>query len=338
MPTPPAPEDRLTAHQILFGRFGLRAPIGLGIWFLLLHCLLFVGSTIAFSFSIQTQSFFTQQTFQQTHPGTPAPGLPAILLLLSDGTLFTGLFLTTWLFSRFEDRPLRSYGIARHRIADLFRGAAWGLAIMSTLIATLHLTGHLTFDAQLLHGPRIFLSGITWLFAFLLVGLAEEASFRGYPQYTLTRGLWGFAEHLTKHTSPRHTRPIAFWIAATVLSTAFAYVHATNGGETTFGLAQIFLAGIVFAYALWRTGSLWWAIGFHTTWDWSQSFLFGVPDSGGLSAHRLFLTHPTGNPFFSGGPTGPEGSIFATAALLLTLVILRLTPRGEQLSPDRIEQ
>ena len=33
---------------------------------------------------------------------------------------------------------------------------------------------------------------------------------------------------------------------------------------------------MVFCLSLWRTGSLWWAVGFHAAWDWAQSFLYGV--------------------------------------------------------------
>ena len=115
-----------------------------------------------------------------------------------------------------------------------------------------------------------------------------------------------------------------------MLSLVFAAMHGGNSGETHFGLMVVFLAGITFAYALWRTGSLWWAIGFHATWDWAQSFLFGVADSGNISVGRLFVTHPTGNPILSGGSDGPEGSAFVLVALLVAVVILRFTRAGQQ--------
>ena len=73
----------------------------------------------------------------------------------------------------------------------------------------------------------------------------------------------------------------------------------------------------MFAFSLWRTGSLWWAIGLHAAWDWAQSFLFGVADSGGISTHRLLSTHPVGPAWLSGGATGPEGSIFVLLVMLL---------------------
>ena len=197
---------------------------------------------------------------------------------------------------------------------------------MSALVWALHALHLLVFDSRALTvGPAIFY-GCKWFLAFLMVGGAEEYFFRGYIQYTLMRGFWGLGERL----SPSNPRPYAFWSAATVLSLVFAAMHRNNSGETHFGLLVVFLAGMTFAYALWRTGSLWWAIGFHTTWDWAQSFLFGVPDSGNISVGRLFVTHPTGNPILSGGSDGPEGSAFVIVALLLAVFVVHLTRAGEQ--------
>ena len=96
------------------------------------------------------------------------------------------------------------------------------------------------------------------------------------------------------------------------------------------GLVMVFLAGIVFSYALWRTGSLWWGVGAHMSWDWAQSFLFGVPDSGTLSAGRLFSTHPAGPVWLSGGVDGPEGSVLVIPARLLLLLAVWLHPAGRQ--------
>jgi hypothetical protein len=87
---------------------------------------------------------------------------------------------------------------------------------------------------------------------------------------------------------------------------------------------------MLFIVALWRTGSLWWGIGWHMAWDWGQSFLYGVPDSGGLMQGRLFATHALGNPRLSGGSDGPEGSILCAPILLLTILVLLYTHRSPQ--------
>lgn len=150
---------------------------------------------------------------------------------------------------------------------------------------------------------------------------------RGYLQFTLTRGVIGLAEKI----SPANARAVAFWMAAVIMSFTFGALHLGNAGENALGLVQVVLIGLIFSYVLWRTGSLWWAIGFHMAWDWAQSFLYGVADSGNLSVGRLFQTHIAGKPLLSGGVDGPEGSILCIPVLLVVVVVVRLTTRpGEQ--------
>ena len=119
-------------------------------------------------------------------------------------------------------------------------------------------------------------------------------------------------------------------MSALIWSLLFSLTHLPNAGEDPFGLVMVFVSGFVFSYALWRTGSLWWGIGFHMTWDWGQSFLFGVPDSGTLSAHRLFVTHASGRLLLSGGVTGPEGSLLVLPVLALVVLVIRLHPQAAQ--------
>jgi membrane protease YdiL (CAAX protease family) len=174
----------------------------------------------------------------------------------------------------------------------------------------------------MLAGSDIFRYGAIWLGVFLLVALSEEYLTRGYLQYTLTRGLAGFYEWAFK---TQHGEALGFWTSALVFSILFGLGHSANAGESPIGELAAGLAGLVFCFSLWRTGSLWWAIGFHTSWDWAQSFLYGVPDSGLTVQHHFLATHPTGKPILSGGTTGPEGSIFIIAILALVSLIIVLT-------------
>jgi hypothetical protein len=154
-----------------------------------------------------------------------------------------------------------------------------------------------------------------------LVALAEEVFLRGYLQFTATRAL----SALYRWLGASHANVLGFWTAAAILSFVFGFGHSSNGGESPLGLLAAGLVGLVFCLSLWRTGSLWWAIGFHAAWDWAQSFLFGVADSGLIVRGRLFATHPVGRPFLSGGLTGPEGSIYILPAVLLVAVVILLT-------------
>ena len=229
--------------------------------------------------------------------------------------------------SKIERRPNSVYGLGgSHKVAHFFAGLAWGVVCLSLLVLTLWKTGLLVIDRRLLFGNDVFRYGAIWLLGFLLVGLLEEYLTRGYVQYTLTRGLAGLYRWALK---TRHNEVLGFWTSAVVISFLFGLGHGKNPGESPIGMLSAGLAGIVFCLSLWRTGFLWWAIGFHTAWDWSQSFLYGVADSGIIVQHHLLATHPVGKPVLSGGVTGPEGSIFILAIFgLIVLIILLTLPRA----------
>ena len=80
--------------------------------------------------------------------------------------------------------------------------------------------------------------------------------------------------------------------------------------------------GFVFCVSVWLTGSAWWAIGCHAAWDWAETYFYGTADSGFVAPGHLFSTSPAGNPLWSGGTVGPEGSLLIIPVVLLILVWL----------------
>jgi membrane protease YdiL (CAAX protease family) len=318
-PLPPTPR-----HNAFIGRFGLRAGWSIAIFALLFSLLvsLFTFAALAASGKLKQQIAHRQST---TAPKAAAPAPPMDFkpktVVLNEGFAFAAVALASVILAIIERRRMAVYGINRRDLLDFLPGAFWGLASLSLLILALRACHVLVFDSRLLYGTAMYLYGAKWLLAFLLVGLLEEYLTRGFLQYTLMRGLYGLAEKL----SPANARAVAFWLAAAVMSLLFGAGHLANIGESPMGLVMVVCAGVLFSYALWRTGSLWWAIGFHMAWDWAQSFLYGVPDSGNISAGRLFQTHPTGSLLLSGGADGPEGSVLVLPTLLLVALVIRFT-------------
>ena len=335
--TSPSVQDSARSESIFYGVFGLRAGWSLLIYFAIIATI--VGSFFLVSHHIQLQRQHAA-AIAAARAGKPAPPLeplmpkpaagkptPITAITFAELITFSVFLLLSAFMAVIEHRNLSAFGLGgAHPIRRCLIGAFWGLALMSLLIATLHTFHLLTFERRLDHGPSIAYWAAVQLFAFLLVGLTEEYTMRGYLQFTLTRGMVALGNRI----SPAHARTIAFWIAAIITSTLFFVLHTSNAGENWLGLVGVFLAGVVFIFALWRTGSLWWGIGFHTAWDWSQSFLYGVPDSGALMQGRLFATHAQGNPLFSGGSAGPEGSVLCIPVFLLIILILRYTHPSPQ--------
>jgi len=340
VPPSPSAQDSAqhsTAHRIFYGPFGLRAGWSLILYFLILGTL--IGGIFAIGHGVHVHREHAA-AIAAAKAGKPAPSpetspfkqqagkpIPLVYMIPAEASLFGLIFFVSWLMSRIEHRKLSAFGLGgSHRISRFLVGALWGIIAISLLILALHRFHFLVFDSRLDHGPSILFWGALQLIGFLLVGFFEEYSMRGYLQFTLTRGFVSIGNLL----SPQHARTIAFWIAAVITSTLFLLGHTHNAGETWLGLFQVFLAGVVFVVALWRTGSLWWGIGFHMAWDWGQSFLYGVPDSGGLEQGRLFATHALGNPLYSGGTVGPEGSVLCAPILLLVIVVLFFTHPSPQ--------
>jgi membrane protease YdiL (CAAX protease family) len=323
--TQPDPSDgqaaarppRLTVRDIFVGADGIRAG-----WSVVLFFALFLTLTFATGFIVSTLRSLrpAAKAITQSQPdASMAPGY----VFRHEGTPFVGVLLATWLMGKIERRRMSDYGFSRQRRMQNFCiGLAWGVALLSLLVALLRATGLLVFDARLLSGSSVLDYGAIWLGNFLVVALLEELLSRGYLQFTLTRGLSGLYRFLL---GPERANLLGFWTAALALSFAFGYTHKANPGESPLGLLSAGLAGFLFCLSLWRTGSLWWAIGFHTSWDWAQSFLYGVADSGLMAKGRLFATHPVGRPYLSGGLTGPEGSLLLLPVMACGVAVILLT-------------
>jgi len=316
-PTEPLPPPQpSTLRKIFIGKDGLRAG-----WSLLIFIAIFAALAVCVNLIAH-----------KLHPIAPGTKPPAEISIragfLNESIPLLMTLLVTWIMSKIERRPNSVYGFGDSRkLAHFLAGLTWGMICLTLLIWTLWRTGLLVFDRRLVFGSDILRYGAIWLVGFLLVGLLEEYLTRGYLQYTLTRGLASLYQLAFK---TRHSRALGFWTAAIIFSILFGLGHGKNPGESPIGLLSAGLAAMVFCFSLWRTGSLWWAIGFHTSWDWGQSFLYGVADSGTMVQHHLLATHPVGKPILSGGATGPEGSIFILAVLALASLIILFTLRGTQ--------
>jgi uncharacterized protein len=324
---PPAPPAR-DPNWIWIGPDGLRAGWGIAIYIILVVALgLAVTSVVRLatkhsnsSKAAVTSGAATVQTSKPDPAAQPKTAVPSSAKtdILQEGSILLIVLLATWIMSKIEKRPFGQYGLGGNsrRWPQFFQGLLWGFATLSALIGMLYLGHYIVFDGRLLNGAHIFKYAIVWLLFFGMVGMFEEFFFRGYIQFTLARGIgrpaWGF------------------FIAAALFNFGFGFAHSSNPGESPIGVFLAGFIGFIFCLSLWYTRSLWWAIGFHTTWDWAESYFYGTADSGTLINGHLYATHPQGSALMSGGATGPEGSVFAIIACLLTALIIWGTLRNER--------
>jgi membrane protease YdiL (CAAX protease family) len=320
-PTPQAAPGPHLLHRIFFGDEGLRAG-----WGILLFVLICIGT----NYAVSMLHLFPSQP--HTTPAQPSPEMPPVSSIVSEGIILSLVSLATLILSRIERRPIGVYGLGGSGRLRLFlRGLFWGLVLLCLLVLVLWQAHLLVFDRLLLTPAAMFRYGAVWAFGFLIVALFEETFLRGYLQFTLTRG---FSALYRPFTTPKRAGTFGFWTAALVLCSIFGFGHSNNPGESPFGLFAVGLFGLTFIFSLWRTGSLWWAIGAHTSWNWAQSFLYGVGDSGNMVRYHLLASHPIGQPLLSGGTTGPEGSVFVLPTLaLLAAAAFFAVPRTHRSRP-----
>ena len=302
---------RSTIHNVFIGKDGLRAGWSLAIFTALMAVLLKGASAVG-----NRMHLLPDQS-------AGAKEIPFGAGLIAEALPLLAVLLVTWIMSKIEKRPNSVYGLGgNRRLSYFFMGLGSGVTCLSLLVLTLWKTGLLVFDGRLLFGTDVLKYGTLWIFGFLVVGVLEEYLSRGYLLFTLTRGLAAVYSWLFR---TRQSKALGFWTGALVVSLLFGLGHEKNPGESPIGLLAAGLGSLVFCLSLWRTGSLWWAIGFHASWDWAQSFLYGVADSGLMTEHRLLATRPLGQPLMSGGTTGPEGSIFVLPLLAVIILIIMFT-------------
>ena len=271
--------------------------------------------------------------------------------------------------SRLTDYNLKD----SHGLRHFLSGAAIGLVALSVLVGSLAMGSWARFGPESLGMSKIVLYGCVWAVAFLLVGCAEEGTFRCYALRTLTRGInfwWalavvsglclyarlfvpgdstlgiyvfallGLLPCFLLHVKRAETSN--FWQAAWATSTGFGFVHTLNHGENWIGIFATAFVGFAFCVSIRVTGSAWWAIGCHAAWDWAETYFWGTADSGFVAPGHLFSTSPAGNPLWSGGSDGPEGSLLIIPIVLLILawlVIIYRRPGPAQIStPASTEQ
>ena len=221
----------------------------------------------------------------------------------SEAVSLAAVLIAALILARIEQRSVDAYGLPRAQAfgRSFWIGTVWGLFWISALLVLMHGAHVFDFGQVALHGRRIWKFALFWGAYFVLVALFEEFLFRGYFQAVLTERA-------------------GFWSTAILGSIMFGAVHLGNKGEGIIGALGAALIGLFFCLTLRRTGTLWFAVGFHAAWDWGETFLYGVPDSATVEPGHFLSPSIHDNRWLTGGSVGPEASVL----LLVILVAMWL--------------
>jgi membrane protease YdiL (CAAX protease family) len=287
-PAPPQPPTAL--HKTFIGPNGLRAG-----WRILIFVALFVAQGKVLNIVLHRIPAVVAM-----HKGLPPDVMTPGVLMFDEGLSVALLLLTAFWMTLIEKRSFADYYLPINEAFGkrFWQGVPYGFAMLSALMAIIAALHGFSIQGFVTAGAVALKFALLYAIGFFFVGMTEEFLMRGYLQSALGSG-------------------IGFWPAALVLSFLFGLGHIQNIGEDWFGAVMAGSFGILAAFALFRTGNIWFAIGMHLGWDWGETFFYGVPDSGLKGTNYLLNGVLRGPHWISGGSVGPEGSVFALVVLLL---------------------
>ena len=208
----------------------------------------------------------------------------------------------------FEELPFCALGWWPHRgwLKNVAIGSLLGSAslLLAGLFTTITRGIKFTFNSSA--GSTIGRTAIVSLIIFVIAGAAEESLFRGYVLQTFTRAKLA-------------------WIGILLTSVPFAAAHLANPNVSRgFTFVNTAVAGVWLAAAYLRTRSLWFPLGLHWAWNWTQASLLGLPVSGIQRIAPAPLLHAmnAGPDWLTGGAYGIEGGAACTIALVISTAVI----------------
>jgi membrane protease YdiL (CAAX protease family) len=232
---------------------------------------------------------------------------PATFLSLQ-AVMTAATVVVTWLFRRLLDRQsFTSLGFRRSpRLAgDMAMGVGLGVGLFALVFLVEWATGWvrvLGFAWDVQTWAALLAAMLVFLLTFLLTGLNEELHVRGYIMQNLAED-WGMPA------------------AVVVSSIYFGLLHSFNPNVSLISIANLALAGVLFAIAYLVTGNLWLPMALHFAWNFAEGPLFGFPVSG-MDFGGLLRLEAIGPGLVTGGAFGPEAGLAGLGAVLLGIVVL----------------
>lgn len=235
-------------------------------------------------------------------------------LLLVNLFVYPPTLLWLWFCRRFFDRcSFVSLGLrGQGSITQSGAGLLCGFLACALIFGVLVLSGQAQVSGWSLAvqsggWSQSLLMLCAWLAVMLAVGFMEEVTFRGYALHNLNAWLGARTSIAIQAVA------FAFIHFGNLLATAKSTPDALQA--TWQAMPNIALIGVFFALCYYRTGALWFPIGFHAAWNFFLGSVFSLPVSG-IPIFHLLEVKITGPTLLTGGSFGPEASLLLTPLLL----------------------
>jgi membrane protease YdiL (CAAX protease family) len=190
-----------------------------------------------------------------------------------------------------------------HAIRELCAGLLLGALLLSLTIGGLALLG-----VYQITGSNGWMAMLATLPGFILAAVLEEVVMRGVVFRILEQWLGS-------------------WIALATSAALFGLLHLLNPGVTLLNAGAIMLeAGILLAAAYMLTRRLWFCMGIHFAWNFTQGGIFSAAVSGGAIS-GLLQSRLAGPVWLTGGAFGAEASVLAVVVCVAAGILLLLAAR-----------
>ena len=226
--------------------------------------------------------------------------------------LFIGIWAVLFLNALIKkNRPLfKAYGTgcAGNNVKNLLIGylIGFGMNGLAILMAWMHGDIYMYFD-------RFELVPFLILFVAVFVqSAAEEMVCRGFIYQRVLR-----------------TYRDKFWLAVIVNSVFFGAIHLGNDGISALAVVDLVVTGFLFTAMVYYFDSLWMAMAAHAGWNFTQSILAGLPNSGMVVPYSVFkLDAATArDSLFYNVAFGVEGTVPAIAIQVVVLAAIVMIGR-----------
>ena len=220
---------------------------------------------------------------------------------------FAGIWLVLFLNALIrKNRPLfKAYGTGckGNNAVNLLIGLLIGIGMngAAILMAWMHGDIRMYFDK---FEPVPF---IILFIAVFVQSAAEEMVCRGFIYQRVLR-----------------TYRNRFWLAVIINSVFFGMIHLGNNGISAMAVVDLVVTGLLFSAMVYYFDSLWMAMAAHAGWNFTQSILAGLPNSGNVVPYSVFRLDAASarDSFFYNVAFGVEGTVPAITVQAVVLVAL----------------
>lgn len=185
--------------------------------------------------------------------------------------------------------------------AGFGKGALLGIFIIMACAVLAMVFGNVVFSLATVKWDAVMM----YTLLFIMVAVFEEFLFRSFSLIVLAE---------------RYPLPFAILVT----SLLFGLAHLANPGFTWLAMVNITLAGVLLAVIILVKRNIFWAVGLHFGWNFTQGVLLGYQVSG-TDSPGILSAKPMGSVYLSGGDFGIESSAYCAVVLIGTLTYLLLT-------------